>query len=152
MSLDIKINNIDEMKEFAQKLARKMKDSPGIIFLDGDLGAGKTTFTKFFAKELGIEDVVTSPTFNIFKRYEFENSALNHFDLYRIQSDVYDQGFEEYWDNKNEITIIEWSIYLPGEFQEIASYKINITINSESSRIVNVEADQEGLAIFKEIL
>ena len=82
--VNLKIKNLIEMEELATTLASYIEEYPVIIFLDGDLGAGKTTFTQFLAKSLGVKDVVTSPTFNIFKRYQGEKRVLNHFDLYQF--------------------------------------------------------------------
>ncbi|MEG0364902.1 MAG: tRNA (adenosine(37)-N6)-threonylcarbamoyltransferase complex ATPase subunit type 1 TsaE [Erysipelotrichales bacterium] len=124
--------SLDDTSLIADYIASLFKNNNGgVLFLDGDLGAGKTTFTKAFAKHLNIYDVVTSPTFNIFKQYTIdENTMLNHFDLYRIMSNVYDQGFEDYW-YSNDYNIIEWSTYLPDEFKGMYLVKIDIQIDNE---------------------
>ncbi|MDF9867189.1 tRNA threonylcarbamoyladenosine biosynthesis protein TsaE [Bacilli bacterium PM5-3] len=147
--ISLQINDLSEMKIFATKLADYFIKNPAIIFLDGDLGAGKTTFTQFFAKEIGVNDIVTSPTFNIFKRYQGLKTFLNHFDLYRIKENVYDQGFEEYWFS-NEISIIEWSIYLPDEFKEMFNLKISIDIVDENIRKIELNGDNLVISYIKE--
>ena len=145
----MKIENLTEMQALAQKLAHYFESEPAIIFLDGDLGAGKTTFTQYFAQELGVKDCVTSPTFNIFKRYGGSKVYLNHFDLYRIKENVYDQGFEEYWYSA-EISIIEWATYLPNEFKALASLHLTIEIVNENERKINVLAKNQIIRYLRE--
>ena len=81
-----------------------------VITLDGDLGAGKTVFTKGFAKGLGIEELVTSPTFTILQEYEGGRLPLYHFDTYRIEDpdEMIETGFGEYLSG-NGICVIEWA-------------------------------------------
>ena len=93
----------------SKKLARNI--NPGItISLIGDLGTGKTTFTKGFARQLGIKDHVTSPTFKLISEYQGKKYKLNHIDAYRMNGpeDFLNIGGEEYLTSKNSITIIEW--------------------------------------------
>lgn len=78
-----------------------------IICLDGELGSGKTLFTKGFAKALGINEVITSPTFTIIKEYDGEMS-LYHMDVYRLDDFSADIGIEDYF-LKGGVCIIEWS-------------------------------------------
>jgi len=101
--------SIEETQSLAKKLARKT--SPGtVISLIGDLGAGKTTFTKGFARQMGIKDHVTSPTFKLISEYQGNEYILNHIDAYRMNGieDFLNIGGEEYLISKNSITIIEW--------------------------------------------
>ncbi len=79
-----------------------------VICLIGDLGSGKTVFTKGFASALGIEDTITSPTFNIIKEYTGGETTLYHMDLYRLEGDIRELGIEEYFKKKG-IVIIEWA-------------------------------------------
>ena len=74
------------------------------------MGTGKTTFTKGFAKQLGIKDPVTSPTFKLISEYQTTNYILYHIDAYRMDgpSDFLNIGGEEYLTSKNNVTIIEW--------------------------------------------
>ena len=78
-----------------------------IICLDGELGSGKTVFTKGIANALGITDTVTSPTFTIIKEYDGE-LPLYHMDAYRLDGNADNLGIEEYF-NKGGIVIIEWA-------------------------------------------
>ena len=107
-----------------------------VICLIGDLGSGKTIFTKGFAASLGVEEAVTSPTFNIIKEYTSGEMDLYHMDVYRLDGKVGDLGIEDYYE-KNGITIIEWADmipdYLPEERLEI---KIKISEDSEDTRII----------------
>ncbi len=96
---------------------------PGmVICLNGELGSGKTVFTKAFASALGITDDVTSPTFNIIKEYDNGELPLYHMDVYRIEDEGNTIGFSDYF-NKGGVTIIEWSEiiadYLPQERLDI---------------------------------
>ena len=101
--------SVEETQDIAKKLARNI--NPGItISLIGDLGTGKTTFTKGFARQMGIKDHVTSPTFKLISEYQGEKYKLNHIDAYRMNGpeDFLNIGGEEYLLSKNSITIIEW--------------------------------------------
>ena len=101
--------SVEETQDIAKKLARNI--NPGItISLIGDLGTGKTTFTKGFARQMGIKDHVTSPTFKLISEYQGKKYKLNHIDAYRMNGaeDFLNIGGEEYLLSKNSITIIEW--------------------------------------------
>lgn len=92
-----------------------------LITLNGDLGAGKTTFTKGLGKGLGITRVINSPTFTILKQYQGRLN-LSHFDAYRLENQDTDLGFEEIF-NSDDVCCVEWSDYiediLPKERLEI---------------------------------
>ena len=79
-----------------------------VICLIGDLGSGKTVFTKGFASALGIEENITSPTFNIIKEYTSGEMDLYHMDVYRLSDIKQDLGIEEYF-TKRGVCIIEWA-------------------------------------------
>ena len=100
---------IEDTQKVAKNLAKKVL--PGsVIALIGELGAGKTTFTKGFAIEMGVKDPVTSPTFKLVSEYKGKKYLLNHVDAYRMEgpNDFLNIGGEEYLTSKNSITIIEW--------------------------------------------
>lgn len=107
-----------------------------VICLEGDLGSGKTVFTKGFARSLGIEEAITSPTFNIIKEYTGGEMDLYHMDVYRLDDTKDDIGIEEYF-TKGGVTIIEWSDMikdiLPEERLEI---KFKISDDIEDTRIL----------------
>ena len=95
---------------------------PGmVICLEGELGSGKTVFVKGFAKSLGIEETITSPTFTLVKEYNNGELPLYHMDVYRLE-DSKSFGLSDYF-NKEGISIIEWADmvqdYLPEERLEI---------------------------------
>lgn len=79
-----------------------------VICLVGELGSGKTVFTKGFAASLGIKDTITSPTFTIIKEYDSGELPLYHMDVYRLEDSVEGIGFKDYF-NKGGVTIIEWA-------------------------------------------
>ena len=111
----------NETIELAQNIeSEKFKNM--VICLEGDLGSGKTVFTKGFAKSLEIDEYITSPTFNIIKEYNSGEMPLYHMDVYRLDGKVDDLGIEEYY-TKGGITIIEWSDtitdYLPDKRLDI---------------------------------
>ena len=109
-----------------------------VICLMGDLGSGKTVFTKGFASSLEIEEPVTSPTFNIIKEYTSGQMDLYHMDVYRLEGKVEDLGIEDYF-NKGGITIIEWADmiedYLPEERLDI---KFKLSDEDEDTRIITI--------------
>jgi tRNA threonylcarbamoyladenosine biosynthesis protein TsaE len=98
--------NSEETSQFAAKLARRLQ--PGdILALEGDLGAGKTTFTKGLAKGLEIKRTVNSPTFTIIKEYKGK-LPLYHMDVYRVGDAFEDLGFDEYFEGEG-VTVVEWA-------------------------------------------
>ncbi|MGI6594034.1 MAG: tRNA (adenosine(37)-N6)-threonylcarbamoyltransferase complex ATPase subunit type 1 TsaE [Christensenellales bacterium] len=105
---------------------------PGdIVILNGDLGAGKTTFVKGLAKGLGVDSHIKSPTFVIIKEYKGYINLI-HIDTYRIDGNDIDKiGLEEYMDGKNLI-IIEWNKF--DLFSEKANYKIDMKYISQNQR------------------
>src|SRR5690625_6834661 len=90
----IETNTKNETKEIAEQLGNKIID-PILITVEGDLGAGKTTFTKVLGKGLGVERVITSPTFTIIKKYK-RRLPLYHINAYRLEHSETDLGIEEY--------------------------------------------------------
>ncbi|MCI5773186.1 MAG: tRNA (adenosine(37)-N6)-threonylcarbamoyltransferase complex ATPase subunit type 1 TsaE [Erysipelotrichaceae bacterium] len=117
--MNITINSLAETNELGYKLG-SMLTNHSLITLEGDLGAGKTTFTKAIAKALGVSKTISSPTFTILKSYEGKYK-LHHIDAYRLEGNSQDLGFEELFDD--DICIIEWAKfvedYLPKERLEI---------------------------------
>ena len=103
-----------------------------LICLNGDLGSGKTVFTKGFAGAMGIEEI-TSPTFTIIKEYDGE-LPLFHMDVYRTDGKIEGLGLEEYF-TKGGVTIIEWSEMIE-EYLPTERLDINIKITGENSRTI----------------
>lgn len=126
--------NEKETVELAQNIESE-KFPNMVICLEGDLGSGKTVFTKGFAHAMGIEEAVTSPTFNIIKEYSSGELPLYHMDVYRLDGKVEELGLDEYF-HKDGVVIIEWSDmikeYLPEERLEI---KIRVLDDLEDARV-----------------
>ena len=126
----------EETFELGKSFAERLHGGE-VVLLNGDLGAGKTTFSKGVACGLGIKDVITSPTFTLLNEYQ-GRLKLYHFDTYRLTkgSDV-DMGFDEYYGLDNSVCLIEWSVALDYygakvisvDFEYLAEGKRRITIN-----------------------
>lgn len=99
--------SLSELSEVAKKIRLHINGKTLLFF--GEMGVGKTTLIKELAKQLGFNDVVSSPTFSLVNEYESENDKLYHFDFYRINdiSEAMDMGFEEYVDSCHW-NLIEW--------------------------------------------
>ncbi len=121
--MEYKITTRDEREtiQIAQNIESEKFENM-IICLDGDLGSGKTVFTKGFAQALGIDENITSPTFSIIKEYNSGEIPLYHMDVYRLDGKIDGVGIEDYF-NKNGVVIIEWADtiknYLPAERLDI---------------------------------
>lgn len=135
INVDNKITTYSEKEtiEIAQNLESE-KFPNMVICLEGDLGSGKTIFTKGFAQALGIEENVTSPTFNIIKEYTSGEMPLYHMDVYRLDGDVSDLGIEDYY-SKNGVTIIEWSDTIK-DFLPEERLDIKIKAVDENTRVL----------------
>ncbi len=107
----IVVSDLDELKSFAKEFANKLKGNE-LIALKGDLGAGKTTFTKFVGKELGVKEEIISPTFNIVKIYESKLGPLYHIDAYRLEDLGYDPILDDYLYDYNSLRFVEWFNFL----------------------------------------
>lgn len=102
------LKNENETQNFGAQLAQTIK-APCILFLEGDLGSGKTTFVKGFLRGLGYLGSVKSPTYTLVEEYEFPSEFVYHFDLYRISNaeELEFMGIREYLKD-NAIVLIEW--------------------------------------------
>ena len=97
--MEIKITSLENIREAAQQFVAAMEDNTVFAFY-GKMGAGKTTFVKAVCEELGVNDVINSPTFAIVNEYDTPSGRpIYHFDFYRIKrlSEVYDMGYEDYF-------------------------------------------------------
>lgn len=141
--MQIRINHIEQIRTAARQFINEMGSARVIAFY-GKMGAGKTTFIKALCEELGVRDVITSPTFAIVNEYtvsepigeEWNGASVYHFDFYRIKrlEEVYDMGFEDYF-YSGELCLIEWpeliEELLPGD-----ALRVHITEESDGSRTV----------------
>ncbi len=105
-----------------------------VICLMGDLGSGKTVFVKAFANALGIEEDITSPTFNIIKEYQNGEIPLYHMDVYRLDDVNEDLGIEDYYE-KGGVTLIEWADMIKDQLPS-ERLDIKIKIIDENTRII----------------
>lgn len=105
----------------------------------GDMGVGKTTLIKELAKKIGVQDILSSPTFSIVNEYLLDSDKLFHFDFYRINSDeeVLDIGIEDYFESPHW-KLIEWPEKVENFLPEENS-KIQLTKNQNGSRTINIE-------------
>lgn len=117
------VKSLDETENLAKNLADKLSGNE-IILLSGDLGAGKTTFTKSLASALGVQDLVTSPTFAFMREY-YGRCKLSHYDMYRVENEdeLFELGLS---DNLYEdgVCVIEWN-----KFSDFPENKKIITID-----------------------
>ena len=108
--MEIKIQSLDQIHEAARQFIAEMGDNT-VFALYGKMGAGKTTFIKAVCEELGVSDVITSPTFAIVNEYRSDTAGelIYHFDFYRIKKleEVYDMGYEDYF-YSGALCFIEW--------------------------------------------
>ena len=108
--MEIKIQSLDQIHEAAREFISAMGDNT-VFALYGKMGAGKTTFVKALCEELGVSDVITSPTFAIVNEYRSDEGGelIYHFDFYLIKklSEVYDMGYEDYF-YSGALCFIEW--------------------------------------------
>lgn len=113
--------------------------SHGLIFLNGELGAGKTTFSRGFLRFFGHTNAVKSPTYTLVEPYELESISVYHFDLYRLtdQEEFYYLGFEDYF-TSSSICLIEWP-EKAGDFLPCCDIDINIRIKDEE-RVTTLES------------
>ena len=141
------ISNIDEFNNFVKEFFSKIKplnNKAVVISLKGDLGAGKTTFTQMLAKELGIEETITSPTFVIQKRYEIKKGPdpfkkLIHIDAYRLDSsdELLRLDWEDLISNPENIICLEWPERVADIIPE-DSVSINIEMGYGGERKIEI--------------
>jgi tRNA threonylcarbamoyladenosine biosynthesis protein TsaE len=148
--MEIKINSLDSIREAARQFIDGIGQHRVFAFY-GSMGAGKTTFVKAICEELGVDDVITSPTFAIINNYELRDTNYEvgirnsefgipqdifHFDFYRIKKleEVYDMGYEDYF-YSGALCFIEW----PELIEEILpddAVRVSISEQEDGSRLV----------------
>jgi tRNA threonylcarbamoyladenosine biosynthesis protein TsaE len=134
--MEIKIEDLEHIHDAAREFITKM-GSHKVFAFHGSMGAGKTTFTKAICEELGVEDVITSPTFAIINEYSGRDGTIFHFDFYRIKKleEVYDMGYEDYF-YSGALCFIEWPELVEDVLPDDA-VKVTITENSDGTRTVS---------------
>ena len=133
--MEIKISDLDHIRETARELIDNMGNRKVFAFY-GKMGAGKTTFIKAICEELGVEDVITSPTFAIINEYSGKDDTIYHFDFYRIKKleEVYDMGYEDYF-YSGALCFIEWPELIEEVLPEDA-VKVQIIEKEDGTRAV----------------
>ena len=129
MNMEISINSLNEIRKAAQEFVAAMGDRTVFAFY-GKMGAGKTTFIKAVCEELGVEDVINSPTFAIVNEYvDGKGDPIYHFDFYRIknQQEVLDIGYEDYVYSGN-VCFMEWPELIENLLPDDA---VKVTIEEE---------------------
>ncbi|MGY3779107.1 tRNA (adenosine(37)-N6)-threonylcarbamoyltransferase complex ATPase subunit type 1 TsaE [Isobaculum melis] len=140
MEKTLLVKNEEETKQIALKLAALVE--PGdVILLEGNLGAGKTTFSKGLALGLGIQKTIKSPTFTIIKEYHQGRLPFYHMDVYRLEdSGADDLGLEEYFEGDG-FSVVEWAHLvaknLPQTYLEIT---LNVETNDVEGRKIHFKA------------
>lgn len=139
----------EETKGLAEKLGRLAMEGD-VLTLEGDLGAGKTTFTQGLAKGLGVTRVVNSPTFTIIKEYE-GRIPLYHMDVYRLEESEEDLGWDDYFYGPG-VTVVEWAhfiqAFLPEQMLHIRLYHEE----EQTRRIVLEPVGERYIRLCKELL
>ena len=135
--MEIIINNLENIREAARAFIDAIGDHKVFAFY-GSMGAGKTTFLKAICEELGVEDVITPPTFAIINEYSSREGVIYHFDFYRIKKleEVYDMGYEDYF-YSGALCFIEWPELIEEVLPEDA-VKVSIRENADGSRTVQL--------------
>lgn len=129
MNMDISINSLEEIEKAAKEFVAAM-DNRTVFAFYGKMGAGKTTFIKAVCEELGVEDVINSPTFAIVNEYvDGKGEPIYHFDFYRIknQQEVLDIGYEDYV-YSGHVCFMEWPELIENLLPDDA---VKVTIEEE---------------------
>ena len=135
--ISIKIKDIDHIREAAREFIEHIGDRRVFAFY-GKMGAGKTTFVKAICEELGVDDVITSPTFAIINEYSIDKvQSIYHFDFYRIKKleEVYDTGYEDYF-YSGALCFIEWPELIEDILPDDA-VRVSIAEQEDGSRVVS---------------
>ena len=133
--MEITISNLDNIRESAREFINNIGSHKVFAFY-GKMGAGKTTFIQAICEELGVDDVITSPTFSIINEYSGKDETIYHFDFYRIKKleEVYDMGYEDYF-YSGALCFIEWPELIEEVLPEDA-VKVQITEKEDGTRAI----------------
>jgi tRNA threonylcarbamoyladenosine biosynthesis protein TsaE len=143
----IRLNSESDTRTLAQDIASDI--FPGMVIgLSGDLGSGKTTFTKYFAKAMGVNDSVNSPTFTLLKTYQGQLD-LYHMDVYRLEGIGYDYELDDFIFGSG-VSVIEWYTYIE-EMLPKEMLTITFTLIDETKRDVVIEGSGSYEKIIQKI-
>ena len=137
MTIILKLKDETDTQRLANALAKT--NSTGSLWLSGDLGAGKTTFTRYLLRALGHTGAVKSPTYTLVEPYNISGKSVYHADLYRLNDpeELDFIGFFEYFDEPNSLVIIEWASRAETVLLK-PDITINITRQADESRVVEI--------------
>ena len=144
MKNKLTLSSLEDTKKLGQELAKEILKRKGeaafVVFLDGDLGTGKTTLVKEIIFALGVKEKVKSPTFTIIEPYELNNENIYHVDLYRIidPTELEIIGLREYLNESKAIIFIEWPEKSYGYLKKF-DLKISLKHLSENERKCRIE-------------
>ena len=130
-----------QTKELARRLGERLQ-AGDVLTLEGDLGAGKTTFTKGLGEGLGVKRTISSPTFTIVKEYE-GRIPLYHIDAYRLEDSEEDIGFEEYFEGEG-VTVVEWAQFIQ-DFLPKRRLDLTIIYLDERARFIEGKTEDPHL-------
>lgn len=145
--MEMTIRNLDELEQFATdliaRLSERQHDDAVVVALHGDLGAGKTTLVQALARQLGVGETVTSPTFTIMKHYQTESDifpTLTHIDAYRIEdeNEMVVLGLKELLTDPQRLVCIEWAERFKGLLPSNI-IDVTLTITQGEQRSIAVE-------------
>lgn len=146
--MEIKIESLQQINAAARQFINEVisQTSANVYAFYGKMGSGKTTFIKALCEELGVEDVITSPTFAIVNEYTLPQSSqqgkevVYHFDFYRIHriEEVYDMGYEDYFYAPSALCFIEWPELIEDLLPD-DTVRIDITEQGDGSRLLQTK-------------
>jgi len=134
----------EDTKKVAELIGLKLKAGM-VIFLKGELGAGKTTLVRYLLKSLGYQDKVKSPTYNLVETHQLKKLTVHHFDLYRFgcPEEWFSGGFDDYLMTDNTISIIEWPEKIRGVNMK-PDIEINISTEQLDVRVMDIYIKEEA--------
>ncbi len=145
------LQSLADTQTLAQALAKVLEGQTMTITLDGDLGAGKTAWTRFFGQSLGVKRTINSPTFTIMKSYKTaKGTPLFHMDAYRLEGAHQDLGFEECFEEG--LSVVEWSQYIEDQIPS-DHFAMSLVETGETSRNVTLQSTgSKSEALLQELL
>lgn len=138
--MEVKLSSTEETKKLAESLAPRLK-AGNVVALYGDLGSGKTTFTRYLVEALGVKAHVQSPTFVVARKYSgggHRPKSVNHIDLYRLTcvEEVLEMGLSEFFCERDALTVIEWP-ELAESILPKSTIRLHFTFVDENTRLVS---------------